>query len=454
MYVHLAVSEIINNQVLRDVIRIPGMDIPYPAELWVEGQQEHEHGTAMFSISGGGFLRAEYFGYDNDPGERWWRFMGPGRNEGELVMKDTGVKSPIRRLAYSPKNLISSDVSMSEAAAYEGLILGHIGDPYSEMQSVTMTISGLPNVHLGRVTTPVPDESTNVESISLHGFKRMKGGLDFEAGEWRIGLWESYQVDQTAGRPLHFVNISRKDGKPFFLGDDINTGIIGALRKFLSFQCAGLITIPTAICHPVRIENEVAIIKSAWVGQLSSREESSGNPLTATDVEKWPSLFEEFWNLYSEEDSSTHLINALYHYQEAERVYKTGSIGQALVAAQSTLQALARWWNDKPIEFKFGPPGITFDQLLPRAVAKAELGKDSGREIDQEALKDAIEKARRFRNDIDHGRGINIERNIGEVVALRMHHQDLARMLILAKLGTRYRDARGNMAGPKFTEQP
>lgn len=453
MNVHLAVSEIINNKVLRDVIQIHGMEIPYPAELWVEGEREHEHGTAMFSIGDWGYLRAEYFGYDNHDSKSRLRLMGPEPLKAELVMKGTRVKLPIFSLRPNPK----APRWGSDVAAYNCEINGHLGDPRSETQSVTMTISGLPNIHLGQVTTPVPGENTAVDGLFLHGFQELKGSLKFEAREWRIGLWESFQVDQKAGRPLYFINVSRKDETNFVLGDDINTGIIDALRRFLSFQCARWVDIPTAICNPIRNENEAAIIKSAWVGRLSSREESSGNPLTATEVQKWPSLFEEFWNRYSESESRDYLENVLYHYFEAERVYETGSIGQALVAAQSTLQALTHWWNDRAIDFYFPPRGPSaYRKLVVEAVRKAELGKDSGAEINQgalRALERVINKAADYRNAIDHGEGLKIVRNTQEVVFLRMLHHNLARFLILAKLGYRSRDARG-MPIPEFSELP
>lgn len=115
MNVHPAVSEIINNNVLRDVIRIHGMQVPYPAELWVKGQREHEQGTAMFGIGDSGYLRAEYFSYDNNPRERWWRrrTMRSEPFEAELVMKDTGVTLPIWLLNLSPKILPWNSVAMS-----------------------------------------------------------------------------------------------------------------------------------------------------------------------------------------------------------------------------------------------------------------------------------------------------------------------------------------------------
>ena len=62
--VHRDVQEIVSRTVLPEVIQVHDIAIPYPAELWVNGQREHEDGTAMFSIGDGGYLTAEYFAYD------------------------------------------------------------------------------------------------------------------------------------------------------------------------------------------------------------------------------------------------------------------------------------------------------------------------------------------------------------------------------------------------------
>ena len=127
-------------------------------------------------------------------------------------------------------------------------------------------------------------------------------------------------------------------------------------------------------------------IKLVWVGQIAPRELSRNNSETATEMRMWPSLFKEFWSRYNEPDSREHLRNVVNHYVEAQRVFDDSSIGQALVAAQSTLQALTRWWNGSDIDDKFGPPGPTFDHLLIKGVREAKLGQDSGVVIDEEVL--------------------------------------------------------------------
>ena len=518
MVIHSDIANVVNGKVLRDVIQIHGREIPYPAELWVDGRVKYQNGTAMFSIGDRGYLTAEYFGYDGAESLEWMG-LGLKRLDAKLIMKGTGVEIPVWWISSSPKARTWHSVPMPSVAAYSCEIQGRLGDADSEMNSVSMTVVGLPDIHLGQRTTLIPEESTAVENLMLRGFKKQAGVLNLEAGEWQIELTGSYADDE--GRwPLYHLFLTRTDSSPFRLPHDIDNSIINALRSFLSFQCARWIDVPTIVCNPVfstikkhlvlregqtgeeilravckyrdsegpldldglnvslqnvrgfedvsgadlsaiSLRGEQATmtfgkgdptVKLAWVGRLSPQDRSGNSVLTAAETWAWPSLFNEFWNRYNEPDEREHLKNALYHYLEAERVFADGSIGQALVSAQSTLQALTRWWNGLDITFRFGPPGPTFGQLLMKAVQKAELGQDNGLVISEKALEVTIEKASGYRHDIDHGRGRNIEGHEQEVVYCRMHHHNLARLLILAKLGNRDRDARGCMAGPVFLE--
>ena len=519
MDIHRDISDVINNVVLRDVVQVHGMEIPYPAELWVDGECEHEHGTAMFSIGDRGLLTAEYFGYDNVWNKLEWRGMGFAHLDAKLIMKDTRVEIPIWWISVSPKARTWHSVPMPAIAAYKCEIRGQLGDPHSEMNSVSMTIAGLPDVGLGQMTTRIPEENTAVENLILRGFKRQAGLLRLDAAEWHVELTASYASDNKDAWPLHHINLSRKDGSPFRLPRDIDTSIVDALRLFLAFQCGRWVNIPTIVCNPVFTTTEKQLvlregetsedalsalrkyrashdwheamdelndslqktrgfedvsgahilgihtsaeqatitfgkgdptIRLVWVGKIATREISRNNSWTATEMRMWPSLFKEFWSRYNEPDSREHLRNVVSHYVEAQRVFDDSSIGQALVAAQSTLQALTRWWNGSDIDDKFGPPGPTFDHLLIKGVREAKLGQDSGVVIDEEVLRARIKVATEYRNDIDHGRGRNIEGQEQDVINHRMHHHNLARLLILAKMGNRNRDARGSLVGPVF----
>ena len=518
MRIHRDVSDVVHNVVLRDVIQIHGMEIPYPAELWVDGNCHHQDGTVMFTIKDGGSLTAEYFGYDAGTPLQWLG-MGIEPLDAKLIMKETKVEIPIWWISSSPKARTRHSVPMPPVAAYECEIRGRLGDSHSEMNSVSMTVAGLPDIHLGQTASRIPDETTSVEHFTLRGFKRQTLQLIMEAGEWRIELNRSLADDE--GRcPLYHIRLTRVDASLFNFPEDIDSSIIDALTRFLSFQCGRWVDVSTIVCNPVfsTVERRLVLregetdeevlrafrefrmseeppaldelnsslqkahgfeavsgadilgvsfsgeevtigfgigdptVRLTWVGRLSLPDAAPNSGWTAADTTAWPSLFKEFWSRYNERGDGEHLKNCLYHYMEAQRVFDDGSIGQALVAAQSTLQALTRWWNGLEMTHKFGPPGATFPQLLIKAVKKAELGRDSGLDIDAKALEAIISKTSGYRNDIDHGSGGIIEGHEQEVVYCQMHHHNLARLLILAKLGNRSRNARGYFAGPMFTE--
>ncbi len=519
MHIHQDVSDAIN-AILRDVFQVHGMGIPYPAELWVDGTCRHEGGTAMFSIGDRGYLTAEYFGYDGS-NVLDWLVPWSKRLDTKIILKDTLVKIPIWWIDSSPKARTWRSVPMPAIMAYKCEIKGGLGDFHSEMNSVSMTVVGLPDINLDRMSTRILEETTGVERFTLHGFKRQTYQLNMEAGEWQIELNRSL-VDDKGRTPLYHIRLTRMDASPFGLPEDIDSSIINALARFLSFQCGRWVDMPTIVCNPVfstvkkrlvlregetdedvlrafhkfrtsegpfaldelnlslqKVHGfedvfgadilgvsfrgeEVTIgfgkgdptVRLAWVGRLSLPGAAANSQWTAADIRAWPSLFKEWWYRYNAPGDREHLKNCLYHYTEAQRVFDDGSIGQALVAAQSTLQALTRWWNGLDITYRFGPPGATFAQLLIKAVQKSELGRDSGLVIDEKALEAIVSKASGYRHDIDHGRGGNIEGHEQDVIYCRMHHHNLARLLILAKLGNRDRDARGCIAGPMFTTAP
>lgn len=267
------------------------------------------------------------------------------------------------------------------------------------------------------------------------------------SGSWSIQLTESRSSFSPDADRLYHATLTKTDHSPFTLVDE---RIGDALYKFLSFQAGRWITTPTIVCDVGEADNQTT--KFARVGRLTSESTLlQETRQTATAWQRWPKLFREFLNLYNDPDSHEHLQNAVYHYVEANQVLDHASIGQALVAAQSTLQAPTRWWNELARDFRFGlRNGPTFKQLLIKAVQKAKLGEDSGAAIDEEALRATIREAGGYRNDIDHGRGGNITANVRSVIECQMHHQNLARLLILAKLGERDWDPRRHRAGPKF----
>ena len=142
---------------------------------------------------------------------------------------------------------------------------------------------------------------------------------------------------------------------------------------------------------------------------------------------------------------------AVRHYVDCKRIATDGSLSYAMVAAKSTLEILARWWNDLGEEFHFRSGA--FNDLLKTTVHKAELGKDSGKEIDTTQLTRVTKTATRYRNKIDHGQDGSIEEELEKVYAHQSYYHILARRLILAKLGDRGTAGRGEPYAPSFTEK-
>lgn len=523
MDVHRDVSHVINRVVLRDIVQIHGMEIPYRAELWVDGKCVHSDGTAMFGIGHRGFLTAEYFAYDNVLNSSVAAGIVIDRLGVKLVMKDTRVEIPIWWISESPKARTWHNVPMPAVVAYKCEIQGRLGDPDSEMKSVSMTVAGLPDIHLGQATTLIPEEGTAVENLTLRGFKKQTGVLKFEAGEWHIELTASHADDATDAWRMHHVYLSRKDGSPFVLGDDIDNGIVNALLRFLVFQCGKWISAPTIVCNPVfsRVEKHLTLregetsdevlsalrkfralehadykamdelndslqsshgfedvfgadllgistsgeqvtitfgkgdptVKLVWVGPMSPRDISRDHQRTATEMQTWPSLFSEFWKQYDDERSAKHLESTISYYVNPSRVFHDASILQSLVAAQSTLEAIVRWWNGLSENFFFSRrDGERFKDNLLKAVRKAELGRDRSKAIDEKELSRVIDKATAYRNKVDHGHAIDFHSDMQTIADCQMYYHNLARFLLLAKFGCRDTNQMGYLVGPRFKE--
>ena len=89
MDIHPEIMGILNETVLPNVLRVHGMGIPYPAELWANGVCQHQDGAVVFTVSDRGFLNAEYFGYDNYMDPLLAVSIGIDQTDAKLVMKDT-----------------------------------------------------------------------------------------------------------------------------------------------------------------------------------------------------------------------------------------------------------------------------------------------------------------------------------------------------------------------------
>ena len=453
--VHPDILEAVNNRILPHVIGIQDMDTPWRAQLWVSGTCVHQDGVAMFNVGDRGYLTAEYFAYDN----AGFPHMGldPGAESAKLIMVETDRVIPVWDAQPSRKaSTIYSGVKMPAIKAYTLDINGWLGaSEDTKMRSASITLSGLPNLRLPKSNLqsnlPAPDEEREIFTEMV--FTSRNAVLTLEAEDWIIKLSESRANPRNDTSPLYHAFLARKDGSLFTLREeDAEESILHALVRFLSFQCGRWITVSSIVCAPPDPKDWV--VSRAFTGRFVPPVTQSGNNWTASEWREWPMLFRQFWEHFTGSESREHLRNAVHHYVECQKIFDESAIDYALVAAQSTLQALVRWWNDLDTGFRIGSPKYTFRRLLLTAVDKADLGRDRGMVLNGDGLRETSKNATKLRNDIDHGRGGDVVDHAQSVVALGMYCHNLARFLILAKLGYRGVDARGNFYNPSFVERP
>ena len=446
MTIHPDTLAVLSTQILPYVVRIQDMDTPWPAQLWVDGECVHQEGVAMFNVGDLGYLTAEYFAYDNTrvlPDED----MAAGSGT-KLVMNETDAVIPIWHLRSNPKARTRYfRVPMPNLKTYKCDVQGWVGGAgNTEMRAASMALVNLPDLHWLQISEVAPEEDG--ELFTMRGITSRKAVLTLAAGDWKVDLTESRTAVAQDTPQVYHAMLTRKDGAPFTLGDDeVADGIVDALYKFLSFQSGRWITLSTVTCAPPDPLDPV--VKRAWLGQVAPQNLPTSG-WTASEWRKWPALFEAFWDQYTGAKSGEHLKNTVHHYVNCQRIFDDGTVDYALVAAQSTLEALARWWTGKSATHEFFRAGF-YDEL-PTAILDAELGKDDAKTVDPDQQSVVLAKARKYRNDIDHGHGGRIGEIVQDVVNCQMYYHDLARLLILAKLGDRGRNARGNPYGPRFIE--
>ena len=320
------------------------------------------------------------------------------------------------------------------------------GSSDTQIKSATIALAGLSDIHLPKLKDTVPGEALHVTQATLRGYVTKQAVLTLSAGDWRTQFTEA-DIDWRGGVPLlYFANLAKDDDASFALDEIPGEGIVDALLKFLSFQAGRWIGVPLIVCNPPSGPNDW-LVERAWVGKLTPNYDHPVSNWTATHWEKWPCLFEKFWELYNDARIREHLKNAVHHHGMCASMIEQNPV-EALGQAQATLEALPRWWIDKPSGYEFMRG--EFLKEFPRAIDNADLGGDRKRTIDKDQLATKTEEARRYRNAIEHGRAGGIGDNIRDVVNCLMYFHNLARLLILAKLDDRDTDVRGYLTGPKF----
>ena len=445
MQIHSIVSEHLHKDILPYILQVQDVAVPYPAELWENENCNHKTGSVVFNIKGDRLL-AEYFAHD---------IYSPSfpimidDTQWKIVLKGTGAEIPIGWIQESNKaRTVYSSVSMPLVQAYECEIQGWLGDPESRISSATIAITDLPSLRLPSGTQHLPKEILR-EGLSHIKTETWTSVLTLDAGDWEIDLMEHNSPQSEQIDLIHTVLLRKEDGASFTLCDEEN--IILALRQFLSFQAGLWVNIPTIVCDPSDLTDWV--IKRAFVGKLACRNAPHRTQWLVSDYRDWPSLFREFWKRRTR--NTNRLNNTIHHFVECSEIFQGGhSTNYSAVAARSTLEALIRWWNNLQEDYEFsGKDGYGFSENLMRAVEKAELGKDVGRQIDDDELRGVIDRASKLRNRIDHGLAGNID--AGErksIIAYQQYMHNLARLLILAKLGDRKAESRGSFYSPRFKE--
>ena len=447
MQIHRGVLGQLNNQILPYALRVSGVGIPYAAELWVDGKVQFEDGTAIFSIEDDKFI-VEFFAQGGTPFDGFYL----GARQMLLILKGTEIRVPVISCKPSPKTQTIRGGSRIHQQGYQCELIGWIGgDENSPIGRAVLTITNLPRLSL-------PEK-----------------GMLLEADGWVIKLFSHPDNQDRESELLYEVELTRRDDQPFTLSNsDLNSGIIAALHSFLSFQSGYWVRIPTIVCHPPLetsvekrcmpfpelddIPGEISdgemkgiqfrpLVERAWVGSLATQPpDYKPNAWTATKERYWPTLMSEYWRLF-EDDNLGHSVN---YYIRSTRLLSVDA-GYSFIAIRSTLEALIRWWNglrNKRLE------GDEFIEELKSAVTKAELGLDSGKQIDLEELEVTYKKIlNRYRNNIAHAHQL-AEPPSAQIIADGHGFQwHLARMLILAKLGYRRAEAQGRFGFPSFVER-
>ena len=186
------------------------MDVPYPAELWVDGNCEHQDGAAMFSIGDDGSLTAEYFGYDNED-RMLSATMGPRPVSPKLVIKSTQVEIPIRHLNSNHKARTMYSISMPPVQGYKCAIRGWIGgSDDTQMQSATITLSDLPDLRFSKSHIRIPEENTPMEAVTMRGMETKNAVLTLKAGDWKIQFTQGSTDWRQESEPLYHATLTKK----------------------------------------------------------------------------------------------------------------------------------------------------------------------------------------------------------------------------------------------------
>ncbi len=444
----MAISSIVTDaikRVLAYVFGVHDLDTPYPAKLKLSnGDMLHDSGVAMFTIDDGRLI-AEFFGYDYNHESA---FIAPnGLRGGKLVLTDCEVEMPILYADSNPKaRTLHTQIDVHVLNTYK---LVPTFDWISQQEvpnlsSITMIINNLPDLHL-------PQYSTR----SFTEFSVKKEGAHLQDDDWQVVLYQP-PVQQIRETPVYEVVIRKNEGtmpSPCVGGNGTSRTLL-CIEYFLSFLTGRWINQAVAIGYSPGYHGPVC----AKVGHLEASEPGKVDRFIAKPyaiASEWPVLFTEFSRIYADEEKGPYLRNVIEHFVECQMTLHAGRIHQAMTASQSTLEAILKWWWLKN-EVK------PFAKMLRKTVEQAELGKGAGKSIDWDAFDLMVNQARDLRKEIAHGDVVQedsqdpaVVRRYQRLVYMCSFYMELARLLILAKLGDRGPNGIGMIVGvPWATAAP
>ena len=438
MTINPLMTAAITEEILPYVFGVHDLDTPYPAKLKLSnGDLLHDNGVVMFTIDGGRII-AEFFGYDYN--EDSTIIVPDGLRDGKLVLTDCEVEIPIAYAYNNPKaRKMYTQIEMPALNTYKLVPTDWISrQEVSKLSSISMIINNLPELHLPQYSKRSPTE-----------FSIKKEGVCLQDDDWQVMLYQP-PVQQYRDQPVYEVFISKKDRlmpNPFAEGAEgtETSRVLLCIRYFLSFLTGRWISPAITTGYSPGHNGPVC----AKIGLLEASEPGKVDRFIATPPPpgiKWPDLFAEFSRVYEDEKEVPYLRNVIEHFVECRMTIYAGRIHQAMTASQSTLEAILKWWwlrND--VE--------PFSQTLTKTVERAELGKDTGKFIDWNDFNLMVKQAKDLRNEIAHGDVVQEDSQEPAVVtryqrlyALCTFCTELARLLILAKLGDRSANGFGVMA--------
>lgn len=438
MYKHAV--EVLRKSILPFVFGVQGLDIPYPAKLISKDENASESGSVVFRLDERGLLIAEYFAYDVQIGDIW----AVPENQSDVTrfvhLVDTGREIPIQFVNSSNKTRrIYTQVKMPSVKAFECSISGWIGDPCAEMTLVNASLDGCAILKLfrsGEKNIWGVGEGENRLPTTAYYDSRITQVIELTAGGWEVRIRSSSEDnrDSLSEEPPYSISIRKCDDSKFESTEKSEfLQLMQVLRLLFSFSSERWVEYSTIYGGIPKAWPHVA--NRAYIGRFASRGWSQKRKVDISELGEWPVLFQGLWN----SRESPQMISALTHLISCGDRSKDGVFSyQDLVDAYGALEAAVRLWNDLDPTYRFyGNDGSNALLVHLRKVVSEFRMND--KTLDSDEVLSVVPRASKNRATLAHGSGGEIYRSgsseTGQVVAHHQYLYNLARLLVLAKLG-------------------